>query len=75
MSEHDLFPQDEQEEAEESDLPAEVPGEVPEADAAEQTRPLAGSGHSGTDEVGDRPEADALDQDRIEDPDEDDDRR
>jgi hypothetical protein len=67
MSEQELF-NDEGEPVDESG-PDEMSGEVPEADAAEQTRPLTDKGRSDTDQVGDRPEADALEQDRFEDED------
>ena len=76
MSEQDLFPDDAPEEDQPSDeLPDELPDDVPEADAAEQTRPLAETGATRTDHVGDRPEADALEQDRIEGPEDEHDRR
>jgi hypothetical protein len=72
MSEQDLFHEDD--EPVEDSSPEELPDDVPEADAAEQTRPLADGPTEPTEVVGDRPEADALEQDRIED-DADDDRR
>jgi hypothetical protein len=77
MSDQDLFPDEEGSEQEKpsEELPDELPDEVPEADAAEQTRPLTDAGSTRTDRVGDRPEADALEQDRVEGPEDDDDRR
>ena len=71
MSDQELFNEDD--EPIEERTPEELPSEVPEADAVEQARPLA-EGADEIEEVGDRPEADALEQDRVED-DEDDDRR
>jgi hypothetical protein len=71
MSEQDLFNEDD--EPVEDRPPAELPTDAPEADAVEQSRPLA-ERHEPIETVGERPEADALEQDRIED-DEDDDRR
>ncbi len=76
MSDQDLFPEEEAEEERPSEeLPDELPDEVPEADAAEQARPLKDAGASRTDRVGDKPEADALEQDRIEGSEDDDDPR
>jgi len=72
MSEQELFNEDD--EPIEERTPEELPIDVPEADAVEQTRPLEGGPPDGTQTVGDRPEADALEQDRVDD-DEDDDRR
>jgi hypothetical protein len=72
MSEQDLFRDEEGEPIEHT--PEELPADVPEADAVEQTRPLADRPTDGTDAVEDRPEADALEQDRVDD-DGDDDRR
>jgi hypothetical protein len=74
MSDHDLFPEEPDEEQPAAELPESVPDDVPEADATEQTRPVGSDDATGPHEVGDRPEADALDQERIE-ADEDDDRR
>ena len=73
MSDEDLFKEEEEEPIEESP-PAELPTEVPEADAFEQTRPLAEGSSDLPDSVGDRPEADALEQERLED-EEDEERR
>jgi hypothetical protein len=67
MNERDLY-LDEEHDDEPATPPSEVPTEVPEADAMEQAAPLNRSDQGETDRVDDRPEADALDQDRIEDP-------
>jgi hypothetical protein len=42
-----------------------VPADVPEADAVEQASPLVPDETRGTDRIDERPEADALDQDRV----------
>jgi hypothetical protein len=70
MEEKELYPTDEQ-----GNAPlADVPDEVPEADAVEQAQPVVDD-DDGTDRIDERPEADALDQDRHVDPQGDDERR
>ncbi|MDP9184078.1 MAG: hypothetical protein M3O29_00225 [Actinomycetota bacterium] len=64
MSDEDLY--NNQDPANVDDTMTELPADVPEADAAEQSRPAAPSDETATEEVADRPEADALEQDRIE---------
>jgi hypothetical protein len=64
MSDEDLY--NDQDRADIEDTMTELPADVPEADAVEQSLPVAPSDETATEEVADRPEADALEQDRIE---------
>ncbi len=63
MSDEDLY--NDQDRADMKDTMTELAADVPEADAVEQSLPVAQSDETTTEEVADRPEADALEQDRI----------
>ena len=64
MSERELFPDEDPEDSVSSATPAELPADVPEADAVGQAMPVVDDGNDLPTEVSDRPEADALDQER-----------
>jgi hypothetical protein len=64
MSDEDLY--NDQDRADKEDRTTELPADVPEADAVEQSLPVAPNDETATKEVADRPEADALEQNRIE---------